>query len=276
MPPLSSDLIYGPVRYQFALHLIGGYTLGTSKLSVSGAADIQKLHTAGVQIAGAAAIALGDMDGVQMAGATNVAVGHVEGVQLSPVNYAGSVNGLQLGVVNVAGPARGLQLGVVNYADAHDGVSIGIVSIVRHGLLEVDAWGESFGGAALALRHGTRRFYNLYGVASGVPGSDGVQLFGLGFGTRFGSDVEVDLSAMCWDVEGPNLASDVSLLNQARVTLALPLGRIALIGGVGVNVLVMDANETGSQLHPFLDGMWTSGSVTVRIWPAFFAGLRVR
>jgi len=38
----------------------------------------------------------------------------------------------------------------------------------------------------------------------------------------------------------------------------------------------MDANETGSQLHPFLDGMWTSGSVTVRMWPTFFAGVRVR
>jgi len=231
--PLSSDLIYGPVAYQFAFHLIGGYTLGTSKLSLSGVADVQKLHTGGVQIAGAAAIALGDVDGVQMSGGANVAVGRIDGVQLSPVNYAGAVNGLQLGVINVAGHARGLQLGVINYADTQDDVSIGVISIVRHGILEVDAWGESFGGLAVALRHGTRRFYNLYGAASGVPGDDGVQMFGLGFGTRFGGDVEIDLSAMCWDVEGPSLASDLSLLNQARLTVAIPLGRFALFGGAG-------------------------------------------
>ncbi len=222
------------------------------------------------------AVALGDVDGVQMAGGVNVAVGRVEGVQLSPINYAGGVDGLQLGAINVVGRARGLQLGVINYADSQDGVSIGVISIVRHGLTEVDAWGESFGGAAIALRHGTRRFYNLYGAGSSVAGSDTVQMFGLGFGTRFGGDVDIDLSAMCWDVEGSNLHSDLSLLNQARLTVAFPVGPVALFAGAGVNVLVMDGNETGSQLHPFLDRMWTSGSVTVRMWPTVFAGVRVR
>jgi hypothetical protein len=41
-------------------------------------------------------------------------------------------------------------------------------------------------------------------------------------------------------------------------------------------VFIADNDEDGAALHPVLDTSWKSGETTVRMWPSFALGLRLR
>jgi hypothetical protein len=280
-PPISTDLAYGePVIPYVALNVAVGVSPGLRGVAMAGAIDIQRDLAVGAQLAGATVLAMKDMKGFQAAGAASITLGHISGMQTAGVlAMADSFSGLQWAPVNIARRARGLQLGIFNYADELDGVSIGAVSIVRKGgITEVDAWGESNGTAHLMLRHGARWFHNVYGVATKAPGDSSVQMYGLGFGGRMVSGpIDGDVTVMTWTGGGPGLDSDLTLLNQARVTLGVGLGRrFALLAGASLNVFVGDNLEKADALNPVLDTTFTDGETSVRMWPSFFAGLRVR
>jgi hypothetical protein len=129
------------------------------------------------------------------------------------------------------------------------------------------------------FRNGARRFYNVYGFATTAPGSDSVQMFGLGFGSRVFSPgpVDLDVTLVAWGAGGNGIDADLALLNQARVSAAIRLGdHFAVFGGVAWNVFVGDSFENGDALNPILDDIQTDGETTVRQWPSAFAGLRLR
>lgn len=279
-PPISTDLLHGePTNANLELNLVVGVSPGVRGAAIAGGIDIQSEDAVGVQLAGATTLAMKDIDGVQLAGAATIAMGHVDGVQIAgALALANSFSGVQLAPVNITRRGKGLQLGVFNYADELDGASIGVISIVRKGLTEVDVWGESIGTAHVMLRHGTRYLYSLYGLGSKAPGDSSVQMYGLGFGGRVVTGpIDGDLSVITWTGGGPGLDSELTLLNQARATFAIGLGRrFALLVGASLNVFVGDNLERADALNPVLDTVFTDGEVNVRMWPSFFAGLRVR
>ena len=296
---VAFDVQRGPVR---GVQLAGAVNIASGEVrgaQLAGAVDVAAGDVAGAQLAGGASIAAGDVDGLQMSGALNVTSGALRGWQVAGglnvagvargaqlaggINVAGEAYGLQMAPVNVARRAHGLQLGVVNYADSSDGVSIGVISIVRHGITEVDALAESFGGLGVTLRHGTRRFYNLYGAATTLAArADSVQMSGLGFGSRLltdevlGAPVDVDLDVMGWAVVGEGIDAEVALLHRARLSAGLELGRITVFAGGALNVFVADDDEDGDMFHPALDTTWRKDDVTTRLWPSIYAGVRVR
>jgi hypothetical protein len=322
VPPASTDLVYGvPVAHRFAVGLVAGYGHGVRGVSLAGAVDVQDGsvegvqvagaldvvrgpergvqiagpanvatgRVAGVQVAGALNVAADDVRGLQIAGAANVATGRVAGVQLAgALNVADESSGAQIAPFNVARRAHGLQLGVVNYgdADADDGgLSIGVFSIVRHGLTEVDAAAESYGGLSITLRHGRRRFYNLYGAATTSTSdgdAEGVQMAGLGFGSRLGSGeiagapVDVDVDLMGWSLSGNGVVGGNNVLGRLRLGAAVGFGHVAVFAGVAANCFVADQNEQGDALHPELDRSWRRDDVTTRLWPSLYAGIRVQ
>jgi hypothetical protein len=208
-----------------------------------------------------------------MAGATTIAR-KMRGVQIAGgATIAESFDGLQLAPINIAGRARGLQLGVINISDEGEGAQIGVLNFVRRGRTDIDAWAESNGLAAVALRHGGRYTHNIYAVGT-TPDAGDTPLVGVGFGfhTTLGTP-RLDLDAMAWQTH--MFQDGVGLLSQARATLAIPLGPVDGFVAAAYNVSVEDDGETAPVKMAFartVDPMSTS--VDVKLWPSLAIGVR--
>jgi hypothetical protein len=270
------------------VQVAGAVNVATGRLGgvqLAGAVNVSSADSGGVQVAGAVNVASAPFAGVQLAGAVNLGSARFSGLQLAGgLNLAGESHGAQVAPLNVAAHQHGLQLGVINYADGDpdDGISLGVISIVRHGITEVDASAESYGGVAATLRHGRRRFYNLYGAATTFNKGKTAQMYGLGFGSRIargslaGVPVDVDLDAMAWGVHGDAVTGDHPLLSRARLALGARFGWITVFGGVAANGFVGDQGEHGDVFEPVLDRSFVHGDTTVRLWPSLFAGVRIQ
>jgi hypothetical protein len=239
-------------------------------IQIAGAATAAR-SVRGIQIAGAGAVAR-SVTGLEIAGGAAVA-GHVEGAQIAAINVAGSLHGVQLGAINVARHARGLQLGAINISDESDGAQIGVLNFVRKGRTDIDAWAETTGLAALALRHGGRYVHNIYAIGFTPDGGE-TPLLGLGIGThhRLGG-ATLDLDAMAWQTH--MFGDGIGLLSQARATLAIDFGSVAGFVAAAYNVSVEDAGEE-RPLRTMLARTVSEpmSDVDVAIWPSLSVGVR--
>ncbi|TMQ20576.1 MAG: hypothetical protein E6J90_15840 [Deltaproteobacteria bacterium] len=150
VPGLSTDLTHiGTVRHFLSIDLLVGVSGGSSGLSLSGIADVERGLVAGFQIAGVAAIARrvagtqvagvaavsGDLDGVQVAGTAAVA-DQLDGIQAAGVAaVAHRSAGTQVaGVAAVAGrDAHAQAAGVAAGARGNAGLEIaGVAAVAGH------------------------------------------------------------------------------------------------------------------------------------------------
>lgn len=239
-------------------------------LQIGGAGAIARKFR-GIQMAGASSVAR-DVYGIQLAGGAAVG-GEVAGAQLASINVASTLHGLQLGAINIAGRADGLQLGAINISDYSDGAQIGALNFVRNGRTAVDAWAETTGLAAVALRHGGRHVHNVYAIGWTPDGGETPLVgLGLGFHRTYGGTT-LDLDAMAWQTH--LFADGVGLLSQARATLAVDLGPVAAFVAAAYNVSVEDEGETRPVRTMFARTVDTSMSgVEVALWPSLSAGVR--
>lgn len=189
VPGLSTDLTHvGSVRHFLSLDLLVGVSGGSSGLTMSGVADIERGLVAGVQVAGVASIARrvagtqvagvaavsGDIDGVQVAGAAAVA-DLVEGFQVAGVAAVarGGADNQAAGVAAVARGASSIQLaGVAAFTGRDAGLQLaGVASFAgaRTGVQGAGVAAVSSGDAA----------FQAAGVASVARGTAGVQLAGV-------------------------------------------------------------------------------------------------
>ncbi|HET9621473.1 MAG TPA: hypothetical protein VFP84_08915, partial [Kofleriaceae bacterium] len=241
---------------------------------------------AGVQLAGIAAVA-GRRAHVQAAGITNVARGTAH-IQIAGVaNVAGEVEGLQLAPVNISRGGDGVQVGVVNVGGSPDGFAFGLVNIVPGGRYDLESAIDTSKTGTLLFRHGGRRWHNVYGVG-GHPtdrrdasrdGNDDVWMYGLGFGPSLAiGDTTVDLEAIAWQVNhGPSHESDISLLAQARLSVAHSWGAFGLVAGLIYNTYITDDHMSPLLLERSRTSAppATSKGVTVERWPSAFVGVRI-
>ncbi len=260
----------------------------SASAQIAGAATLTR-GAAGAQVAGALAVAGGDV-GTQIAGAVNVAGGRVRGIQIAgSLNVARHVRGTQIaGAVNVAGRVDGVQVGVVNIAGGGDGVSIGLLNLVRGGRTELEGTIDNRGLGTVVLRHGSRRWHNVYGVGGHADSalvdrdvSDrDVWMYGLGMGPSWQRGrTTIDVEAMSWHVVyGGDFTSEVDLLNQLRVVVGYPIGPATLVVGGAVNAYVT-THETrdGITAVPRMTtpGLDDDRAVRVQVWPSAFVGLRL-
>ena len=227
----------------------------------------------GTQVAGALAVSEGHV-GTQVAGALNVAAGRVRGAQVAPFNYAGTVDGVQVGVVNVA--------------RSGDGVSLGLLNIVRGGRTELEATLDDHAVGALVLRHGSRRWHNVYGVAARTErtlfddawNDDDMWMYGLGFGPSWQSGVTtLDVELMAWHVfYGSDVTQELDGLAQLRAVVGHRLGPASLVVGGALNAYVTtDEARTGygARIAPGTMPPARSDDVRVDLWPSVFAGVRL-
>ena len=241
-------------------------------LQIAGGASTAR-DARGIQIGGGASVAR-RMDGLQLAGGAAVA-GEIDGAQIAAINVAGGVDGLQLGAINVGKRVHGVQLGAINISDDIDGAPIGAISIVRHGRTDVDAWAETTGLAAVALRHGSRRVHNIYAIGFTPDGGD-TPLVGLGIGVhnRIGGGAALDLDALTWQTH--MFQDGVGLLSQARATVAISFGAFDAFVAAAYNVSVEDTDAKTPVRTAFARtiGEPMSTNVDVALWPSLSAGIR--
>jgi hypothetical protein len=230
----------------------------------------------GGQFAGVANVNGGRLDGVQLGGVLNVA-GDVDGLQGSGVlNVAGDVEGAQVGLVNVAGRVRGVQIGLVNVSRDAD-FSLGLVSIHTEGRTNVEAWVDSAGYAAAALRHGGTYTHTIV-AAGGTPLGGGAAMIGLGYGARPLSNdtLTLDIDGLCfWVVDDVKFRNGgAHLFPQLRVTLGIDLGFFDLIAGGALGVEIAKNGDRATRFFPAvqLEGTREDG---VFLQPSLFVGLRI-
>lgn len=262
---------------QFAGALaISGRDAGTQ---VSGAMNLAR-RRAGVQVAGAVNVA-GASTATQVAGALNVSGGTTHTQIAGAVNIAHDVKGVQIGTFNIARRVDGVQVGVVNIGGGNDGVSLGLLNIVPGGRTDLEASLDSEGTGALMLRHGSRRWHNVYGVGGQrinqdlVDGMDDVWMYGLGFGPSWQRGATlVDVEAMAWQVNyGERHSDDLSLLAQLRLSVSHDLGPLSIVGGGAVNTFI-----TTDSRQPFLErqtSMPETDDVETKTWLSAFVGVRL-
>jgi hypothetical protein len=227
----------------------------------------------GVQIAGLATYTERGAN-VQIAGATNIAASAHTQIA-GGVNVAGKLTGFQLAPINIAREQAGVQLGVINVGGSPDGVSIGLINIVPGGRTDVEASVDSSALGTVLLRHGSRRWHNVYAVG-GEQGND-VWMAGFGMGPSWTrGDATIDLDAMCWHVsEGSDFNEELSLLDQLRLSVAFDVGQASLVVGGALNVYV-----STDQMNPLIaerrvPGAPMDSGVSVELWPSAFAGVRM-
>jgi hypothetical protein len=329
VPGLSTDLLDLQRSHAIAIGAVAGAWGDVHGVAVSGAVDVAHdvwgaqiagavasanaiagtqiagavavaAHTAGTQIAGAVtvagaahvqiagAVAAADRADVQVAGAVNTsrrAATQIAGA----VNVAGHLTGLQLGTINVASRNDGVQIGVINVAGGPDGESFGLINIVPGGRTDVEASVDDDRLGTVLLRHGSRRWHNIYGIGgehvdvrTGAP-EDDLWMFGFGFGPSLHTGkLPVDLEVMTWHVNhGAGYDTQLSLLNQLRLSVGVALGPVTLVAGGAVNVYVsndyaspLDEPAAASATHALVD-VQGNGDVYVRIWPSVFIGARL-
>jgi hypothetical protein len=253
-------------------------SLGTQ---IAGGVTVAR-ETRGTQIAGGVAIA-NDSRGVQIAGAANIASASA-GTQIAGgVNVAGHATGLQLAPINIARRNDGLQIGVINIGGGPDGESFGLLNIVPGGRTDLEAAIDSDRTGTVLLRHGGRHWHNVYGIAgqtvderAGMSKNDDVWMYGLGLGPSFRlAGLPTDLEAMAWHVShGGSHDSHLSLLNQLRLTIAIPLGTASIIAGGAINTYVTTDHDSPLVIAR-TTGEPMSNDVVVKVWPTLFVGLRI-
>lgn len=255
---------------------VAAYSRSDAGTQVAGVASIVRGRV-GTQAAGVSTNAVDA--GLQVAGVANNAHGQV-GVQIAGVvNVARHLKGLQIGTINIARKVEGVQVGVLNVGSA-DGFSLGLINIVPGGRYDLEATYDSDQIGTLLFRHGGRRWHNVYGIAGQSVDEDGpsddVWMYGFGFGPtlRF-NDTVVDIEAIGWQVNhGPRHQDEVSILAQARLSVAHHWGRFAIVAGGALNAYI-----TSDQQSPLVSERRTStqmeDGVTVTTWPSAFVGLRM-
>ncbi|MFM7022286.1 MAG: hypothetical protein ACKOXB_04855 [Flavobacteriales bacterium] len=145
--------------------------LGEAKgAQLAGFVNYNQKKFIGVQGSGFANLALKNFKGAQLAGFANIVKDSLQGVQVS-------------GYFNYAKYVKGAQIGFINVADSVDGISLAFLSIVKKGLHQLEISADELFYTNLAVRTGTSRFYNVFGLGFGTSNKDFLWNYSYGIGT---------------------------------------------------------------------------------------------
>lgn len=203
VPSIGTNLkMGGLVENTYSLNVIGGYSLGNSKIEIGGAFNINRIYAEGVQIAGAFNLVGESFKGVQIAGWGNLNFGESEGVQLAGsynqsrtlkgTQISGGLNlvtdsaeGLQIAPINYSKVLMGKQIGIVNLADSAGGTPIGLFSYVKkNGYNSLSLSTNELTYTNLDFKMGMPSFYNIFSAGFGYQYNDFLWQYGIGVGTE--------------------------------------------------------------------------------------------
>jgi hypothetical protein len=254
VPGLSTDLTHiGSVRHFLSVDLLVGVSGGSSGLSLSGVADIERglvggfqvggvvaiaRQVAGTQVAGVAAVA-GELDGVQVAGTAAVAdridgfqVGGIAAVSRSSADYQAG------GIAAVARRHAGAQVAGIAAVAADAGVQAGGVASVARG-----SAGIQIGGIAAAS--GGDANFQAGGVTSVARGTANIQVAGVVNVARRLRGVQLAPINVAREVDG----IQIGVINVGGSADGFSFGLINIVPGGRYDLeATVDSNRTGTVL----------------------------
>lgn len=255
VPVLSTDLTHvGSVRHFLSLNVLVGVSGGSSGLSISGIADIQRglvggfqvggvvavaRRVAGTQVAGVAAVA-GDLDGVQIAGTAAVA-DRVDGVQVAGI-AAVSRSKADHQVAGVAAVARGSTAsqfaGIAAVTGGDAGLQAGgVATFARHSA------GVQIAG--IAATAGGNANFQIGGITSVARGTANIQVAGLVNVASRLRGVQVAPINVAREVDG----IQIGVINVGGSRDGFSFGLINIVpGGRHDLESAIDSNRTGTVL----------------------------
>lgn len=218
VPVLSTDFTQiGQVSHAFSLDLIAGVSGGSTGVTVSGVADVERGTVSGIQIGGVTSLAW-RVAGFQLAGAAAVS-GELDGVQLGgAVALAGTAQGGQVG--GAAAITRGS-------ADVQIGGALAVAGGPAH--LQI-------GGAAAVA--GGRATTQVAGAIAAADGDARTQIAGVAAAARGDTNLQIAGAA--------SLARGANLQIAGAVNVARGTANIQIAGAVNVARRV-----EGVQIAPF-------------------------
>jgi len=316
----TNSKLSGNVVNDYSVNLLGGYSAGTNKLEIGGLFNLDRGEVSGLQmaglfnqvggevrgaqIAGLANVNLNSLSGFQGAGIVNFNLRDVKGVQASPllnisggntqgfqgsalINYTHrNVEGVQAAILGniTVGYVDGFQFGLFNYADSVKGASIGLLSFVRKGYHTVEIGADEIYPTNIALRTGTRAFYNILSAGIRPEQADSVTWsFGYGIGTspRLGKKLYLNFELNTSQMNKGNVLA-TNLISRAYLGLDYQLAKgVALYAGPSFNIRIFDTSyddhpETFAYFTPRVFGRNTfeSQNLGQELWWGFRAGIR--
>jgi hypothetical protein len=309
----------GSVVNDYSVNILGGYSAGTNKAEIGGLfninrGDVRSFQLAGwfnqvggivsgVQLAGIANATWDEVDAVQLAGIVNFTTGQVRGVQLAGMlnltasgiegtqvagiaNYAhGDVSGAQISpILNVGRKVIGSQVGLFNYSDSISGAPVGLISFVRKGYNTIELGTNEVLPLNLALRTGTRTFYNILFAGVRPEASDSLTWsFGYGIGTspKLGKKTFLNIELSSEQLNKGNVAA-LNLISKVYLGFDYQVAKnLGLFAGPTLNYRVFDsAFDSHPELFSYTDPTILSetfypvNDIGTQLWLGFRAGVR--
>jgi len=197
VPGLSTDLTHvGQVRHFLSFDVLVGVSGGSSGLSLSGLADIERGSVAGFQIGGVVAVAR-RVAGTQVAGVAAVS-GDLDGVQVAgTAAVARQVDGVQAaGIAAVSRGRAGTQAAGIAAAAAGDS------SVQLAGIASVSAGTAGLQAAGIAAVAGRDANVQTSGIASVARGTANIQVAGVVNVARRVSGIQIAPINVAHEVDG--------------------------------------------------------------------------
>ncbi len=257
-------------------------------IQVSGYSNVIKGSNKGIQISGYSNYAGGYRKGIQISGFSNVIKSNAKVIQISGFSNITTkdLNGFQLAsFFNYARKVKGSQIGFINVCDTiSNGIPIGFLSFVRHGYRTLEIGGDETLWGQANFKMGVERFYNIFSVGAKMSSDNVIWGWGYGIGTmmHISPKMNANLDIIAYHIHQDNYwYDDINMLNKIKLNVSYKLNNMfSVYGGLTYNILLTDRlNKEGKPIDDNI-APWSiydkkNGSVLVKMYPGFTAGIRI-
>ncbi len=234
-----------------------------------------------------------NISGAQIAGLFNFSSGRVNAQAAGLSNFGDQVDAQIGGLFNIAREVKYVQIGLINIADTVGGASFGLLNLIRRGYNKVEFSVSEALFANVAIKLGTRKFYNIFQVSTNfkknIVGNGLIwgYGYGLGFFVKLDQEVKINPELIVSNIHERNLLRpDLNLLNQFKLLFHFGsgTGKTEFFAGPTANLSIsavktFDSVVIGTNIASYT--IWESSyistynSVNTKFWIGFSAGIRL-
>ncbi|MBK8505610.1 MAG: hypothetical protein IPL46_27470 [Saprospiraceae bacterium] len=207
-------------------------------------------------------------------------------------NVAENVDVQIAGLVNVAKKVDFLQIGLINVADTVAGISFGLLNLIKKGYNKIEiSIGDALYGN-LAVKLGTRYFYNIFQVGSNFQrnsrGNGLIWGYGYGFGffQNISKGLKFNPELLVSNIQEKSIIKpDLNLLSQVKLLFHFTeKSRFEIFAGPTFNFMVSNITQengvlTGSNISRYSlyerNYFDLINPINAKFWIGFNAGIRI-
>lgn len=270
---------------------LGNINVQSDAIQIAGAFNLNRRISRGYQLAGLFNAGR-NVTGGQLSGFFNLSLGNVYFQGSGFCNVAEDVDVQVAGLVNVAKNVDVLQLGLINVADSVSGVSFGLLNLIKKGYNKIEiSTGDALYGN-LAVKLGTRNFYNIFQVGTNfkknVLGNGIIWGYGYGFGffQKISEGFKFNPELLVSNIQEKRIIKpDLNLLNQVKFLFHFTEDKkMEIFAGPTFNFMISNLTSeegelVGSEISNytlFEKNIFESiEPVNYKFWIGFNAGIRL-